>query len=74
MRARLKKKLARRLENPFIESALLRGELAGLYVIRSHSDGLRLVYAASDEDRSILVLSVGRREDLTAYKLAMARR
>jgi mRNA interferase RelE/StbE len=43
-RERLKKKLARRLVNPFIESAQLSGELAGLFVIRSHADGLRLVY------------------------------
>jgi mRNA interferase RelE/StbE len=73
MRERLKKKLARRLQNPFVESALLSGELAGLYVIRSKADGLRLVYEVNLELKTLTVASVGKREDLEAYRNAVTR-
>jgi mRNA interferase RelE/StbE len=73
MRERLKKKLVRRLENPFVESSLLSGQLAGLYVIRSHADGLRLVYEVKVELRILTVASVGKREDLEAYRNAVTR-
>lgn len=73
MRERLKKKLERRLENPFVETSLLRSELAGLYVIRSHADGLRLIYEVNKEDKTLMVASVGKREDLEAYRNAAVR-
>lgn len=73
MRERLKKKLVRRLQNPFVDSSLLKGELAGLYVIRSHKDGLRLVYEGNTSLKTLTVASVGKREDLTAYRKAVTR-
>ena len=73
MRKRLKKKLVRRLENPFVESALLSGELAGLFVIRTHADGLRLIYEANAELKTLTVASVGKRENLAAYRNAISR-
>ena len=73
MRERLKKKLKRRLQNPFVESCLLSGELVGLYVIRSHADGLRLIYEAKTELKTITVASVGKRDDLEAYRNAVTR-
>lgn len=73
MRERLKKKLARRLENPFVESSLLSGELAGLYVIRSQADGLRLVYEVDKSAKTLTVAAVGKREDFAAYRNAARR-
>lgn len=73
MRERLKKKLLRRLENPILDSARLSGELSGLYVIRSQADGLRLVYAVDELKRQMIVASVGKREDLIAYRNAVSR-
>jgi mRNA interferase RelE/StbE len=73
IRTRLKKKLAKRLENPFVDSARLSGELAGLFVIRSHSDGVRLVYGVDSENKTVIVASVGKREDLIAYRNAIQR-
>ncbi|CAN2220264.1 RelE Cytotoxic translational repressor of toxin-antitoxin stability system [Candidatus Nanopelagicaceae bacterium] len=73
MRERLKKKLIKRLENPEVDSARLSGELSGLYVIRSQADGLRLIYRVDTKEKILTVASVGKREDLIAYRNAISR-
>jgi mRNA-degrading endonuclease RelE of RelBE toxin-antitoxin system len=74
IRSRLKKKLERRLSHPDVESARLSGELAGLFVIRMHGDGIRLIYEIDQSQQKIIVASVGRRENLSAYKGAVQRK
>ena len=73
VRARLKKKLIKRLENPIIESSQLRNELTGLFVIRLHADGIRLVYKVETEEHALTVVGIGKREDLIAYQIAEKR-
>ncbi len=74
IRSRLKKKLERRLNYPEVESARLSGELSGLFVIRMHGDGIRLIYEIDRSKRKITVASVGQRENLGAYKVAVQRK
>ena len=67
VRARLKKKLAKRLENPSLESARLSADLHNCFVIRAHRDGIRIVYLLRSEELKFIVLSVGKREDFESY-------
>lgn len=69
----LKPLLAKRLQNPHVPGALLHRELAGCYKIKLLRQGCRLVYVVEDDELVVLVLSVGKREDSTAY-LAAAKR
>lgn len=69
----LKPLLAKRLQNPHVPGALLHRELAGCYKIKLLKQGYRLVYMVEDDELVVLVLSVGKREDSTAY-LAAAKR
>ena len=67
MRNKLEKILERRLQNPFIESASLPGDLAGCYKIKSKSSGIRLVYKVTESNLILLVITVGKREGGESY-------
>jgi mRNA interferase RelE/StbE len=61
------------LDNPHSPGSLLRGELKDCYKIKLAKAGYRLVYKVQDEQLIVLVLSVGKREESLAYRLAVGR-
>ncbi len=67
VRNKLEKTLVRRLQNPFIESAALSGDLAGCYKIKSKSSGIRLIYKVTESELILLVITVGKREGGESY-------
>lgn len=67
VKSQLKKKLLERLENPHIQADRLHGSQTALYKIKLRSAGYRLVYEVNDNEITVLVLSVGKRERLQAY-------
>ena len=67
VRHKLEKTLERRLQNPFIESAALSGDLAGCYKIKSKSSGIRLIYKVTESELILLVITVGKREGGESY-------
>lgn len=69
IREQFKKKLAERLDRPCIESARLRG-MADCYKIKLKNAGYRLVYQVNDTRVVVVVVAVGRRENLAVYKVA----
>lgn len=62
--------LAKRLDNPVIASSRLSGFDGNVYRLKLSSDGLRLIYVVIAAEEVIYVVSVGKREDLAAYKAA----
>lgn len=72
IRQQFKKKLAERLENPCVIADKLRG-FADLYKIKLRTSGYRLVYQVKEQEITIIVVSVGKRERLEAYKNAAQR-
>ena len=73
VKAKLKKLLAKRLENPHVPGSELRGGLFACYKIKLRKQGYRLVYQVEDEAIVVLVLAVGKREDDGAYRAAFER-
>ena len=71
IKGQLKTHLARRLENPHIATARIRG-YANHYTIKLRSVGYRLVYEVEEETISIYVVCVGRRD--TIYKILKKRK
>lgn len=67
-----KKKLIERLKEPRVESARLSG-MDDCYKIKLRSVGYRLVYQVQDEEVTVLVVSVGKRERNAVYKQAIKR-
>lgn len=66
IRNQFKKKLAERLENPFVPSAQLSGK-HNRYKIKLRSLGYRLVYEVVEEKIVLLVIAVGKREGNAVY-------
>ncbi len=58
-----KKKLEKRLENPRVESARLKG-YKDLYKIKLRSLGWRLAYVVKESEITIYVICVGRRDNI----------
>ena len=72
LRQQFKNKLAERMINPRIQAHKLKGE-NDLYKIKLRSAGYRLVYQVRDQEITIIVVSVGKRERLEVYKTAEQR-
>lgn len=75
IQAQFKKLLERRLQDPHVPSAPLRG--AGMqhtYKIKLRAYGCRLVYEVHDNIVTVIVLSVGKRDKNQAYKTADRRK
>ena len=72
LRQQFKNKLAERLINPRVLADKLRGE-NDLYKIKLRNAGYRLVYQVRDNEITIFVVSVGKRDRLEAYKNAERR-
>lgn len=74
VRASLKKKLAKRLEEPHVPASRLHGDLANCYKVKHDKTGHRLVYEVIDDRVVVYVLAVGERARLDAYLKASRRR
>ena len=73
VREPLKKKLAKRLENPHVPNDRLFGNLAGCYKIKNNKTGHRLIYQVIDDQLVVVVLAVDKRSELKAYSSAAGR-
>jgi len=69
----LKKLLAKRLDNPREPGGELSGDLAHCYKVKLVKQGIRLVYQVENDQLTVLVQAVDKREDSLAYKSAVAR-
>jgi mRNA interferase RelE/StbE len=69
----LRKLLKKRLDNPHVPGAALRGALTGYYKIKLNKQGYRLVYGVQDDVLIVMVMAVDKREDSVVYQAAMAR-
>jgi mRNA interferase RelE/StbE len=67
IREQLKKKLAERLVNPRVVSARLVG-MPDCYKIKLRNAGYWLVYEVDDKRIVIIVVTVGKRENLAVYR------
>lgn len=70
--AQFKKKLIERLENPRVESSRLNG-MKDCYKIKLRKAGYRLVYQVRDSEVIVSIVSVGKRERNSVYKIAAKR-
>jgi mRNA interferase RelE/StbE len=73
VKKQFKKKLAERLQNPFVPAAKLSGS-ENRYKIKLRSVGYRLVYEVIDSELVVVVIAVGKRENSMVYKKAAGRR
>lgn len=73
IKSQFKKKLHERLENPHVQADRLSGFSAALYKIKLRAAGYRLVYEVRDNEITVFVLSVGKRDRLQAYENARDR-
>ena len=71
IREQFKKKLGQRLENPHVESSRIRG-YKHHYKIKLRSVGYRLVYEVEENEITVYVICVGRRD--TIYKILKKRK
>jgi mRNA interferase RelE/StbE len=69
----LVKKISKRVANPFIESARLSGELHNCYKIKDRKSGIRIIYKVQVEEKEILIIVVGKRENNSVYEIAPKR-
>jgi len=68
----LKKKLVERLESPHVLSKKLRG-YDSVYKIKLRASGYRLVYEVIDEEITVLVIIVGKRDNSWVYRKMKSR-
>lgn len=71
IKEQFKKKLKERLEQPFVPKDKLSGA-KDCYKIKLQNIGYRLVYQVSENDITVLVLAVGRRENDQVYRNLMS--
>ncbi len=69
----LRKLLKKRLDEPCVPGAKLRGDLQNCYKIKLLKQGYRLVYVVEKDELVVLVLAVDKREDSTVYASAVSR-
>lgn len=69
----LRKALKKRLQQPRLPGAELHGDLRDCYKFKLRKQGYRLVYQVDEGVLVVLVLAVDKREDLQAYRSAVAR-
>lgn len=74
LQEQFKKILKRRLENPHVVSAGLRGALKNCYKIKLSQAGYRLVYHVNDNKMIVMVVVVGKRNNNDVYDVASNRR
>jgi mRNA interferase RelE/StbE len=69
IQVQFKKKLAERLENPHVPASRLSGSTTR-YKIKLRAAGYRLVYQVNDQQVTVLVIAVGRRDKNRVYREA----
>ena len=69
IRGQFKKKLAERLERPRVPASKLSG-MPDCYKIKLINAGYRLVYQVDDARIVIIVVAVGKRENMGVYRTA----
>ena len=69
----VKEVLKKRLDQPRLPGAELRGDLRDCYKIKLLKQGYRLVYQVEDDVLVVLVLAVAKREDMAVYRAAVDR-
>ncbi|MHB1200541.1 MAG: type II toxin-antitoxin system RelE family toxin [Polaromonas sp.] len=74
IQAQFKKQLTKRLLEPHVPSARLRGDLQNTYKIKLRDAGYRLVYEVIEQRLVIVVMAVGRRDHDEVYRVASKRR
>jgi mRNA interferase RelE/StbE len=67
-----KKKIAQRLENPKVAKDKLSG-FDDVYKIKLRTAGIRMAYKVEDENITVIVLAVGKRENNKIYNLLHGR-
>jgi len=72
LKKQFKSKLAKRLENPRVQSAKLRG-YDSVYKIKLRTAGYRLAYEVVDDEIVVYVLAVGKRDKNAIYKKLASR-
>ena len=72
VRARLKEKLAERLENPRVQKDRL-SQSKDRYKIKLKRPGIRLVYEVRNQEITVAVIAIGPRERSAAYRVAAKR-
>ena len=72
VRKQFKNKLIERLQNPHHKPSRLSGQ-KNRYKIKLRAVGFRLVYEVRDNELTVIVVSVGKRERNAAYKNAANR-
>jgi mRNA interferase RelE/StbE len=73
IKSQFKKALTKRLEDPRVLSAKLRGDLQNAYKIKLRDVGYRLVYEVIDNRLVVVVVAVGRRDHAEPYTKAVKR-
>lgn len=73
IKEQFKKVLTRRLKNPHISAAKLKGNLNNCYKIKLRRAGFRLIYHVKDEKLLVVVIAVGKRENDLVYNKAKKR-
>ena len=73
IKAQFQKVLAKRLQDPRVPSAKLRGDLQNAYKIKLRDVGYRLVYEVIDNRLVFVVVAVGRIDHDDAYVSAVKR-
>jgi mRNA interferase RelE/StbE len=73
VREPLRRLLKKRLDNPHVRGAELRGELRGYYTIKLRKLGFRLVYGVEDDVLVVMVMAIDKREDGLVYRSASNR-
>lgn len=66
-----KKQLKKRLVHPRVQKDRLRGDLKDYYKIKLRSAGYRLVYCVKDNDSSLIIIAVGKRNKSAIYLKAI---
>ncbi|KAF3977796.1 MAG: type II toxin-antitoxin system RelE/ParE family toxin [Methylococcales symbiont of Iophon sp. n. MRB-2018] len=72
LKKQFKNKLSKRLENPRVQSAKLRG-YDSVYKIKLRTAGYRLAYEVVDNEIVVYVLAVGKRDKDAIYKKLASR-
>ena len=73
VRVVLQKKIMKRLRSPRVPKDALSGNLSGAYKLKDSKTGYRLLYIVLDEQNTVLVFAVDRRDKFRAYKVGAQR-
>ena len=75
IQSQFKKQLEKRLKNPHVATARLRGkDMGNVYKIKLRDVGYRLVYEVNDQTITVLVLAVAKRDKNRVYDLVHQRK